>query len=183
MFCEFVLFLTIFYFWYLSFSVATAVSATWAFWSGYFLLERVSSSRARGNVLKHLTLMEGGLWAVGELTGAQNLCLSLCIRASSWTCRRRQRAELKVGVTDPDQDILVLVSGSSATVNLVLMTHEELHCWRDGGLWGAASALVWVFNPNFKTVIDSLNSLELAKEVTFIKTKSNQRCLQIGQLC
>lgn len=55
------------------------VCATWALWAVVPVL--VVADGARGDVLGHLTLMEAGLWAVGEVTRAQKLCLLLCICA------------------------------------------------------------------------------------------------------
>ncbi len=57
----------------------TAVSATWTLETGVSVLQCVAAGRARGDVFSHLTPMEAGLRAVGEVTGAQQLCLPLCI--------------------------------------------------------------------------------------------------------
>lgn len=50
--------------------------------TGVSVLQCVPAGRAGGDVLRQLTLMEAGLGVVGEVTGAQQLCLPLCIRAS-----------------------------------------------------------------------------------------------------
>lgn len=59
----------------------TAASATWTLGAGVSVLQCVAAGRAGGDVFSHLTLMEAGLCAVGEVTEAQQLCLPLCIRA------------------------------------------------------------------------------------------------------
>lgn len=60
----------------------STASGTWTLWTGFSVLQRVAAGRSRGDVLGQLTVMEAGLGAVGELTGAQQLCFPLCIRAS-----------------------------------------------------------------------------------------------------
>lgn len=60
--------------------------------SGVSVLQRVAAGRSRGDELSHPALVQSGLGAVGELTGAQQLCLPLCIRGPCWTCRQRNRA-------------------------------------------------------------------------------------------
>lgn len=55
----------------------TAATATG---SGVSVLQRVAAGRSRGDELSHPALVQSGLGAVDELTGAQQLCLSLCIR-------------------------------------------------------------------------------------------------------
>ena len=57
------------------------VCATWALWTGVPVLQCVVAGQAGGDAVGHVTLMEAGLWAVGKLTRAQELCLPLCVCA------------------------------------------------------------------------------------------------------
>lgn len=56
-------------------------AATWTLGTGVSVLLCVSAGGSRGDILSPLALMEAGLWVVGEVTGAQQLCFPLCIRA------------------------------------------------------------------------------------------------------
>lgn len=58
-----------------------AASATWTLGTGVSVLQCVAAGRAGGDELGHLTLTEAGLEDIGEMTGAKQLCLPLCIRA------------------------------------------------------------------------------------------------------
>lgn len=55
--------------------------ATWTLGTGVSVYQCIAAGGAGGDEVSHLSLMEAGLGAVGEVAGAQKLCLPLCIRA------------------------------------------------------------------------------------------------------